>query len=234
MTHERFPLATRSDRRNGMKIRLLPLLVLAALVSSCGDDATTATPREPSLSFFVTSTGSGTAGGDLGGLAGADAKCQRLAAAVGVGDRDWRAYLSTSAENARDRIGTGPWYNVNLEQVASDLDDLHTRGPRRAPFGAMGEDALDTSVLDENGAAVPLAEHDISTGTQEDGTVFPGRTCQDWTSNSASDIAQVGHSDLPSAQFAPSWNGAHDSESCTEAGLAARLGSGRFYCFAAD
>src|SRR5262245_57901406 len=67
--------------------------------------------------FFVASSGSGR-GGDLGGLAGADARCQALAKAEGAGDHTWRAYLSTSASggrpavNARDRIGKGPWYNA--------------------------------------------------------------------------------------------------------------------------
>src|SRR5712692_2943368 len=68
------------------------------------------------MSFFVTSTGSGK-GGDLGGLAGADAHCQKLAEAEKAGDHTWRAYLSTTATqnqpavNARDRVGGGPWYN---------------------------------------------------------------------------------------------------------------------------
>ncbi|MBN9445293.1 MAG: lectin, partial [Bosea sp.] len=44
------------------------------------------------MSFFVTSAGSGK-GADLGGLAGADAICQRLAQAVGAGGKTWRAYL---------------------------------------------------------------------------------------------------------------------------------------------
>lgn len=62
----------------------------------------------PNMSFFVTSGGNGAAAGDLGGVAGADARCEQLAAAVGAGDRTWRAYLSTDAVDARDRIGTGP------------------------------------------------------------------------------------------------------------------------------
>jgi hypothetical protein len=41
-----------------------------------------------SMRFFVTSTGLGK-GGDLGGLAGADAHCQSLAAGVGAGTRTW-------------------------------------------------------------------------------------------------------------------------------------------------
>jgi hypothetical protein len=51
-------------------------------------------PNAPeSMRFFVTSAGSGK-GGDLGGLTGADARCQSLAAVVGAGARTWRAYLS--------------------------------------------------------------------------------------------------------------------------------------------
>ena len=77
----------------------------------------------PNLSFFITSAGSGN-GANLGGLAGADAHCQTLAAAAGAGSRTWRAYLSMRASggqaavNARDRIGKGPWYNAKGVVVA--------------------------------------------------------------------------------------------------------------------
>jgi len=74
--------------------------------------------------------------GDLGGLAGADMRCQRLANAVGLGGKTWHAYLSaehgsngdggTGPVNAKDRIGTGPWYNVRGQLVAQDLTALHT------------------------------------------------------------------------------------------------------------
>ena len=66
----------------------------------------------PPMSFFITSSGSGK-GGDLGGLAGADNRCQTLAAAVGS-TFTWHAYLSTQAKggqpavNARDRSATDP------------------------------------------------------------------------------------------------------------------------------
>ena len=71
-------------------------------------------PSGPRMSFFVSSATSVT--GNLGGLAGADATCQRLAAAAGQGARTWRAYLSVERDasngnrptNARDRIGAGP------------------------------------------------------------------------------------------------------------------------------
>src|SRR5688572_17577946 len=82
-----------------------------------------AQPQQP-MSFFVTSVGKGD-GGNLGGLAGADAHCQTLASAVGGGGLTWRAYLSTAAAgntpavNARDRIGNGPWFNSRGALIAS-------------------------------------------------------------------------------------------------------------------
>jgi len=82
------------------------------------------------FSFFITSVGSGK-GADLGGLEGADAHCQKLAAAVGAGNKTWRAYLSTQswdgkpAVNARDRIGAGPWFNVKGTLVARSVSHLH-------------------------------------------------------------------------------------------------------------
>ena len=80
----------------------------------------------PMMNFFVTSEPVGD-GGNLGGLAGADAHCQTLARAVGAGSRTWHAYLSTQARpgqcrpvNARDRIGKkGPWYNFKGEMISA-------------------------------------------------------------------------------------------------------------------
>ena len=59
------------------------------------------------MSFFVTSANPGK-GGNLGGLAGADAHCQSLAAAVGAGGKTWRAYLSTSTSTPRTASATAP------------------------------------------------------------------------------------------------------------------------------
>ncbi len=194
---------------------------------------------EPSLSFFVTSIGSGAMGGDLGGLPGADETCQTLAAAVGAGDRAWRAYLSTSAEDARDRIGSGPWYNARLQEVAPDVEALHAEGIARIEWFADDPDE-EGLVIDENGDYVPLSEHDIITGSTMEGTVLEGRTCAAWTSASDDEVAQVGHSDLapPGVTIGGpdrlSWNSAHETTGCTEQGLAERQGAGRFYCFAAD
>ena len=76
----------------------------------------------PQMSFFITSAGPGD-GANLGGLAGADRHCAALAAKAGAPDRGWRAYLSTQgsgAVNARDRIGSGPWYNAKGVVIARD------------------------------------------------------------------------------------------------------------------
>src|SRR5436190_19934656 len=97
-------------------------------------------PPQP-MSFFVTSVGKGD-GANVGGLSGADAHCQSLAAAAGRGGATWHAYLSTqgaSAVSARDRIGNGPWYNARGQRVAQNLGELHGDTIEQARLGnALG------------------------------------------------------------------------------------------------
>jgi hypothetical protein len=211
-------------------------LILAVILAAGCDDSPTE-PSGPSMSFFVTSATSVT--GNLGGLAGADATCQRLAVAAGQGSRTWRAYLSVERDpangnqptNARDRIGTGPWHNAGLALIANNVAELHAR---------TGDAAL---FLDERGQRIngqwtgsPTPnQHDVLTGSRPDGTLLPGMTCSDWTSDSAGVKGQVGHSDGmgPNQNTAPplsSWNSAHDNQNCAD--TAPRGGAGRFYCFA--
>ncbi len=209
-----------------MSDKLLAAVVSLAfsLVACGGDDDVAGIDGPDPLSFFVTSVGTGSDGGNYGGLAGADELCRSLAEEVGAGGRVWRAYLSTSSVDARDRIGIGPWYNAAGIMIATDLDDLHAVGP---------DLANPSEATDEYGEQVTVLEHDIVTGSEPDGTLAEGRTCQDWTSGSAEDVAQVGHSDLASLPGLVSvWNSTHESASCTEEGLAERLGAGRIYCFA--
>jgi hypothetical protein len=182
--------------------------------------------------FFVTSRGIGR-GGDLGGLAGADAHCQALASAEGSGDHTWRAYLSTSARgsmpavNARDRIGKGPWYNALGDRIATNLTDLHGSGNM-----INAENALT-----ERGDSVDARVHDILTGSRADGTAFPDGvdlTCNDWSSDNPG-RAQVGHADRKGREpHADSWNSAHPTSGCSQRDLEASGGAGLFYCFAAD
>lgn len=203
----------------------------------CEDDNAPTQPSGPALSFFVTSTTNAT--GNLGGLAGADATCQRLAAAAGQGSRTWRAYLSVERDstnnnqptNARDRIGAGPWYNRNLALVANNVAELHSRTGDAALFITETGQRVNGQWT---GSPTPV-EHDIMTGSNADGTLAAGLTCSDWTSDSASVAAQVGHSDgfgqaQSTAGTNASWNSAHANQNCSN--TAPRGGAGRFYCFA--
>ena len=207
-------------------------VLAAALAASL---ALPAMAGDEKMSFFVTSVGSGD-GANLGGLEGADAHCARLAEAAGNGAKTWRAYLSTQVEgergiSARDRIGTGPWYNAKGEEIAGDLDELHIL-PK----------IYKSTALDENGNLVKGRgdspnEHDILTGTKEDGTAyFPweegDKTCSNWTSNGEGS-ATVGHHDRHGGGNV-SWNAAHNSRGCSQENLVSTGGAGLFYCFAID
>ena len=198
-------------------------------------------PQQP-MTFFVTSAGSGK-GADLGGLAGADQRCQMLAAAVGGGNRTWRAYLSTQATadqpaiNARDRIGTGPWYNSKGARIAKDLGDLHGDTLDQARIGSS---LTKITALTEKGEIIAGPpdddqRHDILTGSQPDGRAFTDaadHTCHNWT-GSGEGSAQIGHPDRTGGPNT-SWNSAHGSRGCSQENLKSMGGAGLFYCFAAD
>lgn len=192
------------------------------------------------MTFFVTSTGMGD-GGDLGGLAGADAFCEQLAVAqsADLGRRTWRAYLSTSTVNAIDRIGDGPWRNADGVIVANTSAQLHDPA-NAAPGGPLDETwpINDFSIpLDETGAQVPQNVHDILTGTLLDGTVSPNETCQDWTSNVAAqnNLVRIGHSNRTGlAGQRQLWHDVH-TVGCSQNGtpnVTQGGGRGSFYCFA--
>jgi len=195
------------------------------------------------FSFFVTSAGPGK-GADLGGVAGADAHCQKLAGAVGAGQKTWHAYLSTQsangqpAVNARDRIGRGPWYNVRGAVVARNLAHLHGDTLDEA---RLGNNLSWATAFTETNEAVKRAgdkpnEHDILTGSQLDGRAYTDaadHTCKNYTSSGADGSAQVGHFDRTGGGNT-SWNSTHASRGCGQANLVATGGAGLFYCFAVD
>lgn len=216
--------------------------LVLGVVLMCGCSGDSSSPSSPTavrnpMSFFVTSQSSVT--GNLGGLAGADATCQRLAESVGQGNRFWRAYLSAERDpsnnnqptHARDRIGIGPWHNATGALVANTVAELHAR---------TGDASL---FVDERGQRIngqwtgspgPV-QHDILTGSNADGTVMAGFTCNDWTSGLATHVGQVGHSDgmgpgQSTAGTLASWNSAHANQNCADTGP--RGGAGKFYCFA--
>jgi hypothetical protein len=196
-----------------------------------------ATPqRNPTMTFFVTSKKNMT--GNLGGLEGADRTCQELAEAAGGVGKTWRAYLSAERGgpnggpvHARDRIGTGPWTNYNGLRVANDLAMLHSRTGSENIFRDERAQRINGQWADS-----PMPnEHDILTGSNADGTVFIGKTCNDWTSDSPDLKAQVGHSDGLGPMMATtgtytSWNSSHENAGCND--TTPLGGAGRFYCFA--
>ncbi|MDE2297769.1 MAG: hypothetical protein KGK18_06345 [Burkholderiales bacterium] len=189
------------------------------------------------MSFFVTSAGPGR-GGDLGGLAGADAQCQALAA-VGAGNRTWRAYLSQQPTanvpgvNARDRVGKGPWRNANGVTIATDVEQLHTANNinKQTALTERGEPI--------NGRGDTPNRHDVLTGSQPNGNFIAGdadTTCGNWT-QSGDGSAMVGHHDrtgLDESVPAKSWNSSHLTRGCSADAIKSTGGAGLFYCFAAD
>jgi hypothetical protein len=197
-------------------------------------------PVQHPMTFFVTSAGSGD-GANLGGLVGADKICQTLAAAVGGGNHTWHAYLSVNATatspavNARDRIGTGPWYNSKNAMVAKDVADLHLDNLEAARIGNnMGKQTtLTEKGTVNNGVGDMPNTHDMLTGSQADGRAYTDgmdHTCGNWTSDSTG-TAQLGHSDRNGGGNT-SWNSAHPSRGCSQANLVSTGGAGLFYCFA--
>ncbi len=209
-----------------------------ALVAAFGIGLTVVQAQNtPNVSFFITSVGSGN-GANLGGLAGADAHCQKLASAVGAGSRTWRAYLSMpatggqAAVNARDRIGKGPWRNAKGVVVAQSVADLHSDKNLLGKEGSLTEKG---GVV--NGRGDTPNTHDILTGSQLDGTVGAAgadSTCNAYTSSAEGSVL-MGHHDKQGGGANPnSWNSAHGSKGCSQANLVATGGAGLFYCFAAN
>ena len=215
---------------------------LALIVTACAPADTPETGEADeaadmaAMTFFITSAGPGD-GANLGGLEGADAHCETLAAAAGAGGMGWMAYLSTideegnAAVNARDRIGTGPWHNQAGVLVANDVDELHSEAAN------LTKETILTEMGDMvNGRGDDPNMHDILTGSNMDGTAFTGEentNCDNWMSNGEGSAA-VGHHDREGGGQNPtSWNSAHGSRGCSQENLQGTGGNGFFYCFAA-
>jgi hypothetical protein len=212
-----------------MKIRTILAATALCSLSTLPVAAQAADMEDTSMSFFITSIGSGQ-GANLGGLQGADAHCAALASAAGSNGKTWRAYLSTSGANtvhARERIGQGPWYNADGELVARNLDDLHYSNVLFTKQTALNE--MGNIV---NGRGDNPNQHDILTGSNPDGS-SSGSNCNNWTSRAEDGSATVGHFDRQGGGAIPeSWNAAHQSRGCSLENLRGSGGNGYFYCFA--
>jgi hypothetical protein len=225
------------------RLSLFASATLVCLGMSASAYAQQPPPQSANMTFFVTSAGPGK-GADLGGLEGADQRCQTLAQGAGAGGKTWRAYLSTQAVggaqavNARDRIGRGPWQNFKNEVIAQNVDDLHSDNNKLGMQGSLTERG--TMVA---GVGFTPNFHDVLTGSQPDGRAFApneDRTCGNWT-KSTQGAAMVGHIDrrgLRDDAASKSWNSSHPSRGaeggCSQADLRSTGGNGLFYCFAAN
>lgn len=204
------------------------LAFISAVLAAAG--AAPAHAQDARMSFFITSHGPGD-GANLGGLAGADAHCQKLAQAAGAGAKTWRAYLSAGATNARERIGGGPWHNAKGELIAKDVAELHSDANRISKETALNEKGEPVQ-----GRGDQPNRHDILTGSTPEGTAVADKTCKDWTSNGEGS-AIVGHHDrkgLRDDAPSKSWNASHPSRGCGQEALRSSGGDGLLYCFAAN
>ncbi|MBZ9917302.1 MULTISPECIES: hypothetical protein [unclassified Mesorhizobium] len=208
------------------------LILIAATATISALAAGTALSQDAKMSFFVTSVGSGK-GADLGGLKGADAHCASLAEAAGVTGKTWAAYLSTSTEDARDRIGKGPWVNAKGVKIADDVASLHGDAN-----GITKQTALTEKGEMVNGRGDTPNRHDMLTGSKPDGTRIADQTCGDWTMSGTEGAAMMGHHDrtgLDDSAAAKSWNSSHASRGgCGQEALKGTGGDGLFYCFATN
>ncbi len=225
-------------------------VVACTAVQSDGGAPASAAAGGGSISFFITSAGPGK-GADLGGLDGADKHCQSLASAAGAGSRTWRAYLSTQAAatqgselgnpnvvHARERIGSGPWYNAKGVMIARNVAELHSE-----KNNLTKETALDEKGQIVNGRTERPNKHDILTGSRPDGTAHPptpffgDMTCGNWTRSGAEGSAMTGHHDRGGPRpdpWATSWNSSHPTRGCSQEALVSTGGAGLLYCFASN
>jgi hypothetical protein len=140
-------------------------------LNACKGSACTTNPKK----VFVTSTTY--KGGDLGGLAGADAKCQARAAAGGL-TGTFRAWLSDATGSPFDRFKRdgGPYLLVTGSIVANNWSGL-TSGTLRHAINVteLGTPAAAIMVA---GCPAPV----VWTDTNSDGSLFEAAlTCGDWT-----------------------------------------------------
>lgn len=136
----------------------------------------TSTPTPLPRKVFVTSQ---TYDGSLGGLNGADAKCQLLAdAQPSLSGKIWKAWLSDSTGSPSTRFTKYdvPYELVNGTRIADNWDDLVDVDLLVAPINKT-----------EAGLAPPVES--VRTNTIYAGTVYSGIShCTNWTSSSGSNI----------------------------------------------
>jgi len=172
----------------------IPLLLLSE----------TPPPPQPNIAF-VTSL---TYDGNLEGLAGADGICQSRATAAGLPANTYKAWLSSSAEHAIDRLGAARgWVRVDGKPFADTKADI-VAGKIFHPLRVDENGNFDNNIWGSS----------VWTGTKPDGTVHPTGTCNNWNSPDAGLEGTDGHDDGVSVAFTSTGASSCDSTS-------------RLYCF---
>ncbi len=155
-----------------------PIIVSShAESSSRRNDGARCIPPPFTHTIFLSSA---TFDGNLGGLEGADAECQNLADAAGMVDRVWKAILSDSETDARDRLTiSGPIFDTRSQFIANGFRDLIDGG------------ISNFVEFDENGD--PWNDEPVWTGSRWNGdrysTSGPVAYKQDWTSSTGAAMA---------------------------------------------
>ena len=225
-----------SEKHRGAAVAALLLAVCPLAAQPQGQ------PKQPPqpMSFFVTSTGVGN-GANLGGLAGADAHCQKLAEAASAGNKTWHAYLSTQAAGVVPGAVADAVTRIDGRliargaRVAASVADLHGDTIEAARLGNNVSKASAFTEKNESikGFGDQPNQHDILTGSLPDGRAYSDgadHTCKNWTSGSDG-TAQLGHFDRTGGGNT-SWNSAHPSRGCSQENLVSTGGAGLLYCFA--
>lgn len=137
--------------------------------------------------------------GDKAGLRGADKICTKVAeTSMPNNGKTWRAFLSTSYENAIDRIGEGPWYDRRGRVFAMKKADLISTRPTGADSAIVNDFPNENGVTNHNPDGTgDVDNHDFLTGTGKEGKIYKSTaTCSDWTSAEpdTSKKPRVGHS----------------------------------------
>jgi len=147
--------------------------------------------------------------GNLGGLVGADQKCQARAEAAGLPKNTYKAWLSTPSVNAIDRLGGARgWVRVDGKPFADTKADIVAGKifypPRVDELGNYDDTPYGSPVW---------------TGTGSDGTlIWSGDTCSEWTSSSTTANGYIGDNDSVAGVF-------------TSLGMSGCNATRRLYCF---
>ena len=196
--------------------------------------------------------------GEGAGLRGADKICAAAAeiGMKGAGSKTWRAFLSATTGgpgggpvNAKDRVGSGPWYDAMGRLVASDLTQLLKDRPGDADLAIKNDLPNEFGSPNHCAGGMCADNHQVLTGTGPDGALYSGTTpatdatCNDWTSAEASGHPRSGHS-WPRTGSGTNWISAYDGTGCAPCALAVGTGVekcvgstggyGGFYCLAVN